>query len=128
MASYSSNGGNTWSAPEKIVQSAPDLPAAVPDLIQLSDGTILVGYNPRPSKPYSTERRFGIRLVRSTDNGKTWSDSIFVYDASHTFEDGCWEPSFNSLRERFIFILQMKHLSPHLMSKRFHCVAVLTEE
>ena len=97
MASYSSNGGNTWSAPEKIVQSAPDLPAAVPDLIQLSDGTILVGYNPRPSKPYSTERRFGIRLVRSTDNGKTWSDSIFVYDASHTFEDGCWEPSFLQL-------------------------------
>ena len=66
----------------------------MPDLIQLSDGTILVGYNPRPGAPYSEDRRFGIRTMRSTDNGQTWEGPIYIYDASHIGEDGCWEPSF----------------------------------
>ena len=73
------------------------VPYHVPDLIQLTDGTIVVGFNPRPTEPYSENRRFGIRAVRSTDNGKTWSDAIFIYDARHTFGDGCWEPSFLEL-------------------------------
>lgn len=94
---YSGNGGLTWSAPELIIRSAANIPYAVPDLIQLSDGTIIVGFNPRPSRPYSEDRHFGIRALRSADNGKTWSAPIFVYDASHTFEDGCWEPSFLEL-------------------------------
>lgn len=97
LVSYSIDGGNSWSAAEQIVWSADKVPVAVPDLIQLSDGTIVVGYNPRPSAPYTEDRLFGIRVVRSTDNGKTWSDPIFVYDAHHTFGDGCWEPSFLEL-------------------------------
>lgn len=94
---YSKNGGQTWSAPEMIIRSASDIPFSVPDLIQLTDGTIIVGYNPRPSRPYTEDRKFGIRVMRSTDNGKTWQGPIFVYDAQHTFEDGCWEPSFLEL-------------------------------
>ena len=73
------------------------MPNCVPDLIQLSDGTIIVAYNPRPSAPYTTGRKFGIRCKRSVDNGATWSDEIFVNDARHTFEDGCWEPSMLEL-------------------------------
>lgn len=94
---YSENEGLTWSAPEMIIRSAANIPFNVPDLIQLSDGTIIVGYNPRPSRPYTEDRKFGIRIMRSTDNGKTWQGPIFVYDAQHTFEDGCWEPSFLEL-------------------------------
>lgn len=94
---YSENNGMTWSAPELIARSASQIPNCVPDLIQLADGTIVVGYNPRPSSPYSDDRKFGIRLVRSTDNGRTWSDPVFVYDAHSTFADGCWEPSFLEL-------------------------------
>lgn len=94
---YSSNDGTTWTAPELIIRSAANIPYCVPDVIQLSDGTIIVGYNPRPSAPYSEDRRFGIRSIRSTDNGKSWEEPIFVYDASHTFQDGCWEPSFIEL-------------------------------
>ena len=94
---YSENSGLTWSAPEMVVRSAANIPYAVPDIIQLSDGTIIVGFNPRPSRPYSDDRRFGIRTMRSTDGGKTWQGPFFVYDAQPTFEDGCWEPSFLEL-------------------------------
>ena len=94
---YSSNKGRTWSSPVLIAPNADKVPNCVPDLVQLTDGTIIVGYNPRPSKPYTEDRRFGIRLRRSTDNGKTWSEEIFVYDADYVFENGCWEPSFLEL-------------------------------
>ena len=94
---FSSNGGNTWGSQKKIVTNVNNTPNCVPDLIQLHDGTIVVGYNPRPAEPYTEDRRFGIRVKRSTDNGRTWSDEIFVNDASYTFHDGCWEPSFLEL-------------------------------
>lgn len=94
---YSQNNGQTWSSPELIIRNADKLPFSVPDVIQLSDGTIIVGYNPRPSRPYSEDRHFGIRVIRSTDNGKTWEQPVFVYDAKSVFEDGCWEPSFLEL-------------------------------
>jgi len=95
--SFSSNQGRTWTSPTLIAPNSNNTPNCVPDLIQLSDGTIIVGYNPRPSQPYTEDRRFGIRLRRSTDNGKTWSEEVFVYDADYTFENGCWEPSFLEL-------------------------------
>lgn len=96
-AAYSSNKGEKWSDPELIIRSASKLPYAVPDVIQLSNGDIVVGFNPRPSSPYTDDRRFGIRAIRSTDNGKTWSNSIFIYDAQMSFADGCWEPCFLEL-------------------------------
>ena len=94
---YSSNGGTSWTSAQKIATNPANISECVPDLIQLSDGTIVVGYNPRPHEPYSEDRRFGIRAVRSTDNGATWSSEIFIFDARHTFNDGCWEPSFLEL-------------------------------
>lgn len=94
---FSSNMGKTWTAPRVIAPNKDRLPNCVPDLIQLSDGTIIVAYNPRPLEPYTQDRRFGIRLRRSTDKGKTWSDEIFVFDADCTFENGCWEPSLLEL-------------------------------
>ena len=80
---YSSNYGQTWTSPEVIIRSANKVPYAVPDLIQLTDGTIIVGFNPRPSEPYSEDRKFGIRAVRSTDNGNTWSNAINSYVMVH---------------------------------------------
>lgn len=94
---FSSNNGGQWTAATKIVSNTNNTPNCVPDLIQLSDGTIIVAYNPRPSTPYTEDRKFGIRCKRSTDNGKTWSDEIFVNDAQYTFENGCWEPSMLEL-------------------------------
>jgi len=94
---FSQDKGSTWGAATKIVSNPAGISECVPDLIQLSDGTIIVAYNPRPTSPYSEERKFGIRCKRSTDGGQTWSDEIFVNDALHTFADGCWEPSMLEL-------------------------------
>ena len=94
---FSEDKGSTWGSATKIVSNPAGIRECVPDLIQLSDGTIIVAYNPRPTSPYSEERKFGIRCKRSTDGGQTWSDEIFVNDALHTFADGCWEPSMLEL-------------------------------
>ena len=95
--SFSSNKGTSWTSPTLIAPNSNNTPNCVPDLIQLSDGTIIVGYNPRPSTPYTSDRHFGIRVRRSTDNGSHWSEEIFVFDADSVFENGCWEPSFLEL-------------------------------
>ncbi len=94
---FSSDKGNTWGSATRIANNPASINESVPDLIQLSDGTIIVAYNPRPTAPYSEDRKFGIRCKRSTDGGRTWSDEIFVNDAQHTFGDGCWEPSMVQL-------------------------------
>ena len=90
--SFSSNQGQTWREPTTIVTNTNNVPNCVPDMIQLRDGTIIVAYNPRPSSPYTDDRRFSIRLKHSTDNGRTWGQEIVVYDAGSTPEVGCWEP------------------------------------
>jgi len=95
--SFSSNRGTTWESPQLIASSPSLISYVVPDVIQLSDGTILVGINPRPASPYSTDRLFGIRVVRSTDNAETWSEPYYVFDAQYTFDNGCWEPAFLEL-------------------------------
>jgi len=94
---YSQNKGNDWSTPQRIAAPPSRVAMANAEVIQLSDGTILIGTNLRPNSPYSEERLFGIRVVRSTDNGVTWSEPIFVFDAQYTFNDGCWEPAFIEL-------------------------------
>ena len=94
---FSSNMGRTWSSPNRIISPPDRVFAANAEIIQLSDGTILVGTNMRPRAPYSEERLFGIRIARSTNNGETWSAPIFVFDAHHIFDDGCWEPAFLEL-------------------------------
>lgn len=93
----SENYGATWTAPTMIIHNPAGFVYGSPDFTQLADGTLLVGLNPRPDKPYTPDRKFGIRVLRSTDLGKSWSKPIFVHDASHMWDDGCWEPSFLQL-------------------------------
>ncbi len=89
--------GATWANPTLIAGHPPGFDYGSPDFTQLADGTLLVGLNPRPNEPYTEDRKFGIRVVRSTDCGKTWSEPIFVFDAEYYGGDGCWEPSFLQL-------------------------------
>lgn len=92
-----SEGRGVWSDARLIATSHDNIGMRTPDLVQLKDGTIVVAYNPRPEEPYTENRKFGIRVKRSTDNGETWGPEIFVYDAQHLFSDGCWEPSLLEL-------------------------------
>ena len=94
---FSSDYGKTWTPPELAIRNPEGFGYGSPDFTQLADGTLLLGLNPRPTEPYTEDRKFGIRVTRSTDLGKTWSEPIFVYDAQHLFGDGVWEPSFLQL-------------------------------
>ena len=94
---FSSDKGRNWTTPQRVISPPNQISTANAEVIQLSDGTILIGTNYRPRTPYSEDRRFGIRVIRSTDNGVTWSNPIFIFDAQHTFNDGCWEPAFLEL-------------------------------
>ncbi len=94
---FSSDAGETWSAQKSIAPALDGISYASPDFIQLSDGTIVVGLNTRPQEPYSEDRLFGVRVVRSLDNGQTWEAPVYVYDAKYEFINGCWEPAFLEL-------------------------------
>lgn len=91
---FSHDNGKSWGQKQVVAGNQPGLNSCVPDVIQLTDGTIIVGYNPRVTKDATPDQKYGIRCVRSTDNGETWSDPIFIYDAEHESTTGCWEPSF----------------------------------
>ena len=94
---YSHDKGTTWDTPVRIITPPENYNLANAEVIQLSDGTLIIGTNMRPRRPYSEDRLFGIRVIRSTDNGVTWSEPIFIFDAKHNFNDGCWEPAFLEL-------------------------------
>ena len=90
----SCDGGRTWSEQRLVVPNTPTHDMAVPDLMECRDGSLLLCYNPRAAHDNADPaRRFGIRVRRSEDGGRTWSDEIFVHDAGHRFGDGCWDPS-----------------------------------
>ncbi len=70
----SSDNGITWSNPQVIV----DLPGndRDPSLFQTSKGTILCNFMTFYSR--DQDPAFVVRVIRSTDNGKTWSKPIDI--------------------------------------------------
>ena len=91
---YSSDLGDHWTSPKTVIRHPDNYELCNPDFIQLPDGTILLGLNYRPVEPYSEDRPFTIGVLRSEDNGLTWSKMTRVHAASHLGQDGCWEPAF----------------------------------
>lgn len=84
--------GASWSAPVTVAAKEEGVNMSVPDILQLNDYSILVGFNPRPYVK-GQGKRFGIRTIKSYDGGVTWKDEKLLYEAGFNFEDGCWEPS-----------------------------------
>ncbi len=93
----SSDQGVSWGNPQLIFDKKNGINSSVPEVVQLSDGSLLVAVNYRPSGPYSEDRRFGIAVRKSRDYGATWEDEQLLYEAGYHFEDGCWEPSLLQL-------------------------------
>lgn len=90
----SSDAGATWSAPVIIASAVNGVSRSTPDLTELKDHSILVAYNPRPSSSNTDpSKKFAIRTIKSYDGGATWTDDRLLYEASSSFQDGCWEPA-----------------------------------
>ena len=94
---FSTNNGESWSWPKIIFQTANNINMAVPSIIELDDNSIIVACNPRPREPYTEDRKFGIKVRKSTDDGNTWQLEQLIYEAQSTFQDGCWEPALVQL-------------------------------
>ncbi|NGM67233.1 sialidase family protein [Sphingobacterium sp. SGR-19] len=85
--------GESWSEPVVVAARTEGTNMCVPDMLLLNDQkTILALYNGRPFA-ISPERKFDIRIKKSTDAGQTWTDEKVLYEAGHEFENGCWEPA-----------------------------------
>lgn len=92
LVTKSADKGATWSNPITVVQKTETVDVHVPDILQLKNGSLLLSYNIRPYA-IAPGRNFSIRSIKSYDGGATWKDDRLVYEASYTFENGCWEPN-----------------------------------
>ncbi len=85
----SNDNGKTWERPV-YVGTIPFGVATNPELLRLTNGTILCLYNERPR---DGRHPFTIMSVQSHDGGDSWSESKQLYAADVRFENGCWEPA-----------------------------------
>jgi hypothetical protein len=92
VAVQSKDLGATWSPAISLAARHQGINMAVPDLIQLKSGRLIVFYNSRPFEK-SPDKKFGIMCKISDDNGESWSAEKVLYEADWKFENGCWEPS-----------------------------------
>jgi hypothetical protein len=91
----SKDRGLTWSGPFLILPNSATHNMDNPEVVQLSDGSLLVSTNLRPRAGTANQNesdRYQIGVIKSVDQGQTWSDLKIVYSASWQFRNGCWEP------------------------------------
>ncbi|WP_157574368.1 sialidase family protein [Jiangella muralis] len=72
----SDDNGETWSEPRTAVAGRFD--NRDPKLTRLSDGTILLDYFVTSWEDPAGSRQLGTHVVRSEDDGQTWSDPIWI--------------------------------------------------
>lgn len=91
--------GKSWTEPYNIfshlVRGGVRVNISNPEIIQLTNGDILVACNYRPREQEKTP--YAIAVRKSTDNGKAWGETQVIFEAEPRFGDGCWEPSFLQL-------------------------------
>lgn len=98
LAMHSVDDGITWSAPVVAAAREGDVGAAVPSLVQLHDGTVLLAYNPRPpADNQDSTRHFALRVKASHDGGRSWDTGVTVFTAGYQWARGVWEPSMIQL-------------------------------
>ena len=95
MVTTSTDGGRTWSKPRTIMDLAQD--DSPYGLLQLEDGTLLCfvnvqaswyGYDKAPAELAHTLDGLNTRqcVIRSTDNGETWSKPIWLDSPGQFYE------------------------------------------
>jgi hypothetical protein len=91
----SKDGGKTWSAPRWLKKSWYDAAAkdsvayCNPEFLQLRDGSLLLAYQRRNNR--RSNENEGIEVMRSTDEGETWSAPEWAFRGKN------WEPSLLQL-------------------------------
>lgn len=96
--SHSSDDGENWTEAERVAPRDGDIISAVPELIQLENGDILLAYNTRaPQDNEDPEKRFGIKLRISNDGGESWSSQQNVFEGGYEWNRGVWEPAMIQL-------------------------------
>jgi hypothetical protein len=94
----SEDGGATWSPPVVAAAREGRVGMAVPSLLELRDGTVLLAYNPRPpADNRDPALHFGIRVKSSHDGGRKWGGEVIVFQAGHEWGRGVWEPAMVQL-------------------------------
>lgn len=91
--SRSNDEGENWSDAELTAPADGEVISAVPELIQLENGNLLIAYNTRPPQDnQNPDRRFGIKLRISSDGGNTWSSQQNIFEGGFEWNRGVWEP------------------------------------
>lgn len=85
----SADRGATW-GPEAVVARTEGYGNTNAELVELSNGWLVYGWNGRPS----AGGRYTVRTRVSRDRGVTWGDEALAYSAGTAFGEGCWEPAF----------------------------------
>jgi hypothetical protein len=79
---HSHDGGKTWTEPQRVTRAAEH----PPDLVQLTDGRILMAFGER-NKPY------GVHALISSDGGETWDREHELVLMDHATSTDCGYPS-----------------------------------
>jgi len=78
----SADGGKTWDAPKAVESPFRTVTATSSPVAELKDGTLLMPIYGRDTKSRRYEDKPGLRdrsaLLRSTDDGKTWGNPVFI--------------------------------------------------
>lgn len=94
----SSDEGESWSDAILAAPSDGVTASAVPELIQLANGRILLAYNTRPpADNENPDKKFGIKLRISDDEGISWSRQRNVFEGGFEWNRGVWEPAMIQL-------------------------------
>ena len=88
MAVRSSDDGRSWSKPQVAIDT--ELDDRDPSIACLKDGTLLLNWFTPPADPASGQH-LTVRLARSTDQGKTWSDPVTL-DVNSQLKFACSSP------------------------------------
>lgn len=92
----STDDGRSWGERQLVADdTAEGVSLANAELTRLENGTMLLAYNARAGGNLS--RRYALKVMASTDGGRTWAARATVFEAGRTGERGVWEPIIRQL-------------------------------